>query len=140
MRILLALSLSSLLMMGCGDDDNGGGGSGGDAGTGATGATGGMGATGGGGLSVEVSWQPLLPCANFTPSDYEVTVAVQGEVAPVTVEGSVTDCTGPVDMLGVNTIECPNTGSYIGTVTVTDAVGSDEVQFTINVCMDGSAP
>ena len=133
MRFFLALTLSSLLMMGCGDDDNGGGGSGGDTGTGGMGG-------GGTGLSVAVSWEALLPCAMFTPSDYEVTVVVEGEVPPVTVEGSVTLCEGPIDMLGVNTIGCPNSGSYSGTVTVTDAAGSDGVQFTINPCVDGSAP
>ena len=132
MRILLALTLGSLLMMGCGDDDNGGGGSGGDAGTGGT---------GGGGLSVQVSWEALQQCAMGIRSDYEVTVVVEGDVPPVTVEGSVTPlCTGPIDMLGVNTISCPNTGLYNGTVTVTDAAGSDEVQFTISPCMNGSAP
>ena len=133
MQIFLALTLSSLLMMGCGDD-NGGGGSGGDAGTGGMGG-------GSTGLSVEVSWEALLPCAMNIPSNYEVTVVVEGEVPPVTVDGSVTPlCTGPINMLGVNTISCPNSGLYNGTVTVTDAAGSDGVQFTISPCVNGSAP
>ena len=130
---VIVIACVGLLAFGaCGDDDNGGGGSGGDAGTGGT---------GGGGLSVQVSWEALQPCATSIRSDYEVTVVVEGEVAPVTVGGSVTPlCTGPIDMLGVNTISCPNTGLYNGTVTVTDAAGSDEVQFTISPCMNGSAP
>ena len=138
MRVFLAVTLGGLLMVGCGDD-----GGGGDAGSGGMGATGGTGGMGGGsaGLSVEVSWEPVLPCAPETASDYEITVVVENEVDPVTVMGNVVPlCTGAIDTVGVNTIECPNTGRYTGTVTVMDAVGSDQVQFMIDPCMSGSAP
>ena len=137
MRVFLVVTLGGLLMMGCGDDGGGSAGSGGTGGMGGTGAMGG----GGAGLSVQVSWEPVPPCEMFTVSDYEITVAVENGVAPVTVEGTVFLCTtGAIDMVGMNTIGCPNSGTYNGTVTVTDAVGSDQVQFMIIPCMNGSAP
>ena len=136
MRIFVALALGSLLMMGCGDDSSGTGG------TGATGGTPGTGGMGGGGsdLSVQVSWEPVPPCAQAVRSDWEITVEVTGEVGTVTVAGDVTLCVGPIDMLGVNTIDCPNNAPYPGTVSVSDDVGTDEVDFMIGDCMSGSAP
>ena len=133
MRIFVALALGSLLVVGCGDDG------GGTGGTGNTPGTGGMGG-GGSGLAVQVSWEPVLPCAQFTASDWVITVEVTGQVEPVTVEGSVLTCTGPIDMIGDNTINCPNNAPYPGTVSVEDAGGTDEVSFTIGNCMSGSAP
>ena len=137
MRIFVALALGSLLMMGCGDDN------GGTGGTGATGGTPGTGGMGGGGsdLSVQVSWAPVPPCAQAVRSDWEITVAVTGEVEPVNVAGSVVACIGDIDMVGVNTIDCPNNLPYNGTVSVSDAGGgTDEVNFVIRDCMSGSAP
>ena len=132
MRIFVALALGSLLMVGCGDDNGG---------TGGTAATGGTAGTGGGSdLSVQVSWEPVTPCVQFTPSDWEVTVEVTGEVGPVTVDGNVTTCTPRIDKLGVNTINCFNNAPYPGTVSVSDDVGTDEVNFMIGNCMSGSAP
>jgi len=122
MRIFVALALGSLLMVGCGDDNGGTGGGGGSD------------------LSVQVSWEPVMPCVQFTPSDWEVTVEVTDEVGTVTVDGDVTTCTPRIDKLGVNTINCFNNAPYPGTVTVRDDVGTDQVDFMIGNCMSGSAP
>ena len=81
-----------------------------------------------------------MPCVQFTPSDWEVTVEVTGEVGTVTVDGDVTTCTPRIDNLGVNTINCFNNAPYPGTVGVSDDVGTDEVGFTMGNCTSGSAP
>ena len=132
MRIFVALALGSLLMVGCGDDNGGTGGGGNTAGTGGMGG-------GGSGLSVRVSWEPGSGCAQNVPSAWEITVAVTGEVGTPMVAGSVNNCNGDINMVGVNMISCPNFAPYNGTVTVTDTVGTDEVDFTIDNCMSGSA-
>ncbi|MEM9728418.1 MAG: hypothetical protein AAF997_07525 [Myxococcota bacterium] len=159
MRILVALVLSGALMVvGCGDDsDNGTGGSGGSAGTGGSGGTGGsagtggsggtggsagMGGSGGGGsdLTVEVLWGPVGPCNQGTPSDYEVQVVPMNQVGDITIVGSVSNCSGDITA-EVNEINCPNNAPYLGAVTVTDMGGGMvTVDFTVEVCEDGTAP
>ena len=121
------------MVVGCGDDDNGTGGSGGTAGTGGSGG-------GGTELSIEVSWAPALPleCEQGTPSEYLVEIAPTNQVGEVTITGSVSSCS-PGLTTELNEIECPNNAPYPATVTVTDeGGGSVTVQFTVEVCGEGS--
>lgn len=139
MRCFLAVTLGSLLTMGCGNDDNGTGGTGG---TGGTAGTGGAGGVGGGGtpLVVEVVWAPQGECEPGTRSDYGVDVTVVSGTEPFTIEGSVTGCEPGLTM-ETNTISCPNAAAYGGMVTVTDGADAmTTVSFTIDVCESGSAP
>ena len=127
MRCFLAMTLGSLLTMGCGNDDNGSGGTGG---------------TGGGGdaLVVEVEWAPEGTCAPGTASDYAVDVTVVSGMEPFTIMGSVENCEGSLTM-ETNTINCPNLAAYPATVTVTDGADAmTTVEFAIDVCESGSAP
>jgi hypothetical protein len=91
----------------------------------------------------QVSWAPMGACTAGAASNYLITTTVtDGDTQPtsITFSGSATSCTGTVDSASA-TLNCPNTASYPGTVTVTDPEGNSDTQaFTIGICMSGSAP
>lgn len=132
------------MVVGCGDDSGGGGdggsaGAGGTAGTGGDAGMGGDGGMGGSGpeLAVTVEWFATETCQMSVPSVYDVGVIVTNAVGTVAISGNVAACTPNIDAES-NELTCPNNAPYGGQVVVQDDNGTASVDFTINVCEDGS--
>ncbi|MEM7435421.1 MAG: hypothetical protein AAF436_09745 [Myxococcota bacterium] len=145
MRVLTIVLLSGALMLGCGDDDDGGtggmsgtggtsgtGGMSGTGGTSGTGGAGGMGAAGGAGgaggdFTITEMLAPVGDCEPNVASDWEFTITASGGTPPYSLNAMVTGCpagqTTPITEYGTTVIECPNTGTYGLAVSGSDSFG-----------------
>ena len=102
--------------------------------------------SGGGGMGPtinSISWAAAAGCMMGTGGDYDITVDVtdpDNDASEITLSGMLIGCTGEVDAPMV-TLVCPNAAPYTGTITATDPDGNeDDLEITIEPCVDGSAP
>jgi hypothetical protein len=91
-----------------------------------------------------VTWTQAEGCMPAVGSNVELVVEVtdpDNGPEELTVSGAVTGCT-PIAITALETtLTCPQAADYPGSIEVTDPDGnSDSIDFTVPVCMDGSAP
>jgi hypothetical protein len=90
-----------------------------------------------------ITWTQAEGCMEGTVSDVNIVVDVtdpDNDVSELTFSGLIAGCTGEVEAADT-TIMCPQLSPYTGTVTVEDPDGNeDDLEITIDVCVDGSAP
>ncbi len=101
---------------------------------------------GGGGMppSIDsVTWTNPGGCMMNTGGDVDFVITVSDpdtDAADITLSGLLIGCTGDLNAPMV-TLVCPNAADYSGTITATDPEGNeDELDITIQPCVDGSAP
>jgi len=128
-RMLMLTVLA--LVPACGSDDDGGGP---DAATGPD--------AGGNGVPqiTKITWAPVGDCHTGTASDYSIDItAVDSNTAAdqLTFTGTVSSCMPNITM-AVQTINCPNLGTYSGMVTVKDPENNESMKtFNISPCSPG---
>lgn len=91
---------------------------------------------------VSISWASAPGCQPGTRSDVTITVTVSDpdtESAALIFAGDVTGCNGPITS-SITDISCPQSGIYMGTVTVADPEGNSDTQsFNFGSCESGSS-
>jgi hypothetical protein len=90
-----------------------------------------------------VTWTQVEGCAAGVVSDVTVTAQVSdpdNDVSELTFSGVSVGCTGMLDA-AESIVLCPQLQPYPTNLVVTDPDGNrDEIEFTIDICEDGTAP